>query len=266
MNNEERFVLLLDILGFKKMVECKPLSEIAAKVGQILAECETWAPGGERFCFDTIHFSDTLIIYTQEPGFHAEWFDDLVYIGSRVCCAMFADGLPVRGALSYGSFLVQKTGRHQIYLGQALVDAHSAETKGEFLGFKITDQAWHRRYKAHTAPQRIRELGIGIVQTDGSLLTNFFTEFIDHDRPRLAYKIEHFVEYPNESDNPWIPIELQAFHFITDAAKKAEGKTDRVSIKYINTLRFIRELFGERLFDVTDAICSETYPPVHGRG
>jgi hypothetical protein len=256
---DERFVLLLDILGFKQLVAAEPLAAISAKVQRLLAECEEWASGETKFGFDTIHFSDTVLLYTQETGFYKEWFDDLVYIGSRICSAMFATGVPVRGALSYGSFLVEKSGRHQTFVGQALIDAHEAESNDKgFMGLKVTSPTWRRVYLGPTAPAGLHEMGVGIVQPDDTLLINFLTEFVDLDKRQLAFNVEHYFTHPGESDNPWIPVELEAFRFIREMANKyAATPNDRVGQKYVNTLEFFRRVFGPHLYEVTNAIADD---------
>jgi hypothetical protein len=172
---------------------------------------------------------------------------------------MFAVGIPVRGAMTYGSFHVEASGRHNIYIGQALIDAHEAEkNSGHTMGFRVTSPTWRRQYPAATALRGAEELGIGLVQGDDSLLVNFFTEFIGLDKRQLAHEAEHFFEYPGESDNPWLRTELQAFRFIRDTARGVRASpNDRVRKKYEVTVEFIRRVFGEHLFEVTSALADE---------
>jgi len=55
-----RFVLLLDILGFKEMLRAQSPDEVCAVVEDVLAECDNWTERHHND-FDTIHFSDTLL-------------------------------------------------------------------------------------------------------------------------------------------------------------------------------------------------------------
>jgi hypothetical protein len=65
----DHFVLLLDILGFKALVRTKSLKEICEIVETtLLAECENWTARGPHTDFDTIHFSDTVIVHARKPG------------------------------------------------------------------------------------------------------------------------------------------------------------------------------------------------------
>ena len=256
--NEDRFVLLLDILGFKQMVATTPLDVICSRVEQVLLnECESWATGQKGRDFDTIHFSDTVLIYTQRVGAYQEWYDDLIYIGARICTRMLADEIPVRGALSYGSFLVKRSGRHQVFLGQALVDAHQKEEGGAFLGFKVTPAAWKPLHPAHTAGAGLKQMRRAIEQPDGCLLINPFTQFIGLDKRQLMFDIEHQFEHPEQSDNPWLKTELQAFKFITQVAKKyaeATGPTNQIGVKYLNTVQFLRDVLGDDLYGLAEAL------------
>jgi hypothetical protein len=122
---EQRFVLLLDILGFKELIRTKSADEVCALVADVLVECDDWT-SHDNSDFETILFSDTIVLYARGEGLFREWYDDLVFVGSRVCNRLFARGIPVRGAMGYGPFLTKKVGRHLVFLGQALVDTRAA--------------------------------------------------------------------------------------------------------------------------------------------
>lgn len=262
--NDDRFVLLLDILGFKQLVATSPLRSICTKVQSLLSECESWAAGRSETDFDTIHFSDTVLIYTRGAGAYKEWYDDMVFIGSRICCKMFAEGLPMRGALSYGSFLVQEAGRHRMYLGKALIKAYeTAEPKEshdrDFMGFKVTSATWRMMYPAASAKEGIRELGWGVVQDDDALLVNFFQELRGNDHRQIAFDFEQDLLYPERTDNYWALHELNAFRHIRDMEKSyaKEAPASSIARKYTNTMNFIRDVLGERLYDTVDALADE---------
>jgi hypothetical protein len=258
--DEGRFVLLLDILGFKHLVAKEPLPAIGGKIKGLLAECERWAAGRLPTGFDTILFSDTVLIYTKGTGFRHEWYDDLVFIGSRICCSMFAAGIPMRGAMSYGSFFVENSGRHQIYLGQALIHAHEAaeprDQGRDFMGFKVTSATWRRRFPG---PEAVCKPGRGIVQHDDSLLINVFEEFQGDSAYATSSELEHYFSCRGESDDPWPQTELSAFRFIRDMERKhaAACATHSVARKYANTIQFIRKSFGEHLYEVANALADD---------
>jgi hypothetical protein len=263
--SEDRFVLLLDILGFKQLVATKSLHFIREKIEGLLDECESWAAGRSDTDFDTIHFSDTVLIYTRGTGAYKEWYDDMVFIGSRICSKMFADGLPVRGALSYGSFLVEESGRHKIYLGQALIDAHetaepkSAGSDRDFMGFKVTPNTWRTIYPGLTNKDAFREFGWGVLQSDDTLWINFFQELQGDDPRQIAFEFEEDLRYPERTDNPWPIHELNAFRHIRSTANLYVRQPEHpIARKYLKTMSFIREVLGERLYETVDALADES--------
>jgi len=256
----DRFVLLLDILGFKRMVETDPLETVCTRIENVLLrECEQWAPGAPRADFDTIHFSDTVLVFTREAGSHAEWFNDLVYIGSRICVSLLAEKIPVRGALAYGSFLTKTSGRHQIFVGKALVEAHEQEQRGQYLGFAIAPEVWRAQYPASTAANGLRESGIGIEQPDGSLLVNILTQFRGHRKKELISELESRWSRRDVQDLAWLDTELLALGFVSDRAKQGAeaGVPDCVAIKYQKTAEFLRDALGDQLYAFAESLVEE---------
>jgi hypothetical protein len=250
-----RFVLLLDILGFKNLVRSAPVETILESVRRILEECDEWASGRNEFGFDAIHYSDTLLIYTQEPGFDATWFDDLIFIGSRLCCSMFAARIPVRAAMSYGPFVVERIGRHRAFVGEGLVDAYEAES-GPVMGLKVTSSTLHRALPGVRTAELLKETSEGLVQPDGTLLMNFLTEFIGEDKRQVAFDVKREFTHPEESDNPWLLTELTAFRFILENADAyvRRGERDAIGDKYVKTMDFIREVLGPELYGLAEEL------------
>src|SRR6478736_484059 len=128
-----RFVLFLDILGFKQMIYSRKSEHICAVIEEVLKECDNWT-SHDNSDFETIHFSDSIVLYTRQEGTSQEWYDDLLFVGARVCNRLLEQGIPVRGSMAFGDFLVKKSGQHLVYLGRALVDAHEAQDKKPYLG------------------------------------------------------------------------------------------------------------------------------------
>lgn len=247
----DHFVLLLDILGFKALVGTTSLDDICGLVETtLLDECDNWTGRGPQSDFDTIHFSDTVVVHARKPGHYKEWYDDLAFIGSRICTRLFARGIPVRGAMSYGSFLTKRSGRHQVFLGQALIDAYLLEQGGNFLGFTVDERIWTRIYPASTAGPYLTKAGEGLVLRNGSFWVNPLSEFIDHDKGRLISKLEYDSANPAEGSG-YLPSELQAFHFIISEAERYRDAVQplrRVAKKYKNTERYLRKVLGPDLY------------------
>ncbi len=174
----------------------------------------------------------------------------------------------MRGALSYGSFIVQESGRHKMYLGRALIEAHeTAEPKGnhdrDFMGFKVTSATWRMMYPAPTAKDAVRELGWGIVQEDDTLLINFLQELQGDNHRQIAFDFEQNVLHPEHTDNYWALQELNAFRCIRDTAKlhAKNAPASSAARKYTNTMNFLHDILGERLYETVDSLADDIAPP-----
>ena len=254
-----RFVLLLDILGFKEMLRVQSAEQVCSVVEDVLTECDNWTERDHND-FDTIHFSDTILLYARKEGTYREWYDDLVFIGSRICNRLLAQGIPVRGAMSFGNFLTKMSGRHLVFLGQALVDAYVGQERMPFLGFSVPPQIWLGMYPKPGAERYLTEAGHGVLLPNDSFWINPLTEFIDMNKGRAEGKIEHDFDYPHESSSGYLEGELRAFKFINDEAKRIRDLTDvpeSVLAKYTNTLTYLRTTLGDDLYQLAIALSAK---------
>lgn len=252
----EHFVLLLDILGFKNLVQEQSLDSICKVIEEtLLNECEEWTSSGPHAEFDTIHFSDTVLIHTREPGFHKEWFDDLCFIGARVCSRLLSEEIPVRGSMAYGSFLRRRASRHEVFVGKAIIDAYRSEQTGSFLGFSVASNIWTRLYNTSGAGDALEQMGVGLVLPDGSLWVNPLTEFADRDKNRLLFNLRNALAHPDEGSG-YLPTELLAFDFVDATADAALSKNEALGspeTKYVNTQRYFRRAFGADVYEFAKA-------------
>jgi|SRR6478609_436964 len=253
-----RFVLLLDILGFKQMLREQSAAQVCTIVEDILKECDRWA-SSESVDFDTIHFSDTILIHTRRDGTYSEWYDDLVFIGSRICIRLLSQGIPVRGSMAFGDFLTKKSGRHLVFLGQALVDTYTAQEKKPFLGFTVLSDTWRRKTPAPAAGKYLTQWGQGVLLRDDSFWINPLTEFDDMNKARVEYHIRD-VFYGREEGSGYLKDELKAFRFIVDEAArlaKTPGMPAKVIKKYTNTVKYLRKTLGPDLFALADELSAK---------
>lgn len=99
-------------------------------------------------------FSDTIILMNPiEPGgdltdnirsWHA-----LILSAQILCKYMFEQGLPLRGAITYGNYVSRKT----CFAGRAILDAYKLANELEFAGSVMTEQAFQelQRITEHSA-------------------------------------------------------------------------------------------------------------------
>lgn len=250
-----RYLLLLDILGFRKRVESRQADEIYKIVDLALQTCHRWEELNQAF--RTIYFSDTLIFY-QEPLEYGDWaFLDAYAIGGMLLSALLARGIPARGAITFGEFVVRKDsdGRHNIFFGKALIEAYEAERNENWVGITISPSAWKpfEQFNAGSVGAFERE-GVWRRRNDDVLLLNPFIKL----RNWFPYDSIGEISGPYEKwDAPEFPNDLRAFRFINDQAKAYARQGDfsgREAVKYYATVAFLREVLPDGCFEWAEKI------------
>lgn len=244
-----RYLLFLDILGFRQLVETNSTQDIYAVIDDALSAFDRW----EKLngLFKTIYFSDTFIFY-QEPKGYSDWtFLDVYAIGGMVLSALLAKGIPARGAISFGEFEVKldATDRHQVYFGKALIEAYQAEQLEKWIGITILPSAW-KPYEAIN-PGTIDALASERVwskRDDDVLLLNPFIKL----RSWYTSALIGEVDKPYSSWNaPEFPNDILGFKFIREKADFYAARNDFTStlaIKYHTTIRFLESILGDQLY------------------
>ena len=253
-----RFVLLLDILGFKEILKAQSAEQVCAIVEDVLKECDSWT-SGEHNDFDTIHFSDTIVLHGRREGAYHDWYTDLTFVGARVCNRLLSQGIPVRGAMGFGEFLTKKSGRHHVFLGQALVDAYTAQERKPFLGFSVPPYIWRGMYPKPGVEKYLTAAGKGVRLRDDSFWINPLTEFDDRDEAgRLEYSITE--AFHGREGSGYLKGELRAFRFIVDEAARLSdtpGTPPRVVKKYTNTLGYLRRTLGKEFYELAETLSAK---------
>ena len=143
---DERYILYLDILGFKEALKTWSPDQIYDIVNKSLVASDIL---DESMPFSVLYFSDTRITYQNraiDPGVDEKVLDTLTKIAEHVYLNLTAQRIPVRGVISSGQFVVQpdKSGKHNIFFGDALISAYNLEPKFKWLGivadWKVTRQ------------------------------------------------------------------------------------------------------------------------------
>lgn len=243
-----RYLLFLDILGFSQLVKTRGRDEVLKVINEALAEFDRW--GRLNSEFKTIYFSDTFLFYQVPKGYGAWAFLDVYAIGAFVLTALLAKGMPARGAISFGEFDVfdRTEGGHQVYFGRALVEAHEAEQRENWIGITILPSAW-QPYESER-PGTVRAFQrdkVWLQRNDNVLLLNPFIKMRGWHLHDLIGEIDCPYE---EWDAPEFPNEIAAFRFLRDTAADFARQGDfagRVASKYHATQAFIAEIFGPEL-------------------
>lgn len=145
---EKRIVAFIDILGFRELLNAKPLQELAKEYDYMVsatdamnrpfrtqAETPTLFPHhaqNEPWCQRYI-FSDSIILISNDSD-AISCLKLLVYAW-KFLQALLAMRLPARGAVVYGE--LYENSRTNVVLGRALTGAYELEQKQQWIGIAI---------------------------------------------------------------------------------------------------------------------------------
>ena len=148
MKYDNRVVLFLDILGFKKHVletidrererpsaevdneaKIKELHSILTRMGKIASE------GGNGIDIMTTQFSDSIVISfpSDNPSMATRTFEVVL----KILVELIQKNIICRGALSEGKFIHTK----DVLFGPALIDAYETESKAAMYPRVIMDKS-----------------------------------------------------------------------------------------------------------------------------
>jgi len=159
----KRAVCFLDVLGFRKMLSAKPLSEVVAKYDRIItmqssinrpfrenAEVPSLFPGhslDRPYCHRYV-FSDSIILIADDED--ALSCLKLIVHAWRFMQLSLAQRVPIRGAIVFGEMYMDQT--KNIYVGQALTCAYDLEKQQNWVGVAVdssVENAYPELFKEH---------------------------------------------------------------------------------------------------------------------
>lgn len=143
-----RYVAMVDILGFSALIRRKSIHEVVHLVELLFERASAlalvWAasiPGhkksfGGTFRPRRLHFSDTILFWSPPIDGrlpHESTIIHLFFLAvSQFLFEGFITGIPLRAGIGFGQIYIDA--RKRIIVGQALVDAHTAEASQEWIG------------------------------------------------------------------------------------------------------------------------------------
>lgn len=244
-----RYLLFLDILGFSELIKQRGRDEVLRVINEALSVLGHWVSRNHEF--STIYFSDTFLVYQVTNGYRKWAFLDIYVMGAMILTSLLAKRIPVRGAITFGEFEVfgQHAGTHQVYFGRALVEAHEAERRENWVGISIQPSAWLPVLANDGSTfHDLEQAKAWLRRADDVLLLNPFIKLRGWYERDLIGEINCPYE---EWDAPDFPNEILAFRFLRDTAKafgEAGDFTSRVASKYHVTQAFLSQMFGPELF------------------
>jgi hypothetical protein len=249
MQTSDRYLLFIDVLGFSELVQTQSAESVYAVVDEALRAFGRWEELNQQF--RTIYFSDTFIFYQESEGFGDWAFLDVYAIGAMVLSALLAKGIPARGAITFGEFVVRQDSstKHQVYFGKALIEAYRAEQRENWIGITIQPSAW-QPYEAKNpgVVTTFESEGVWIRRSDGVLLLSPFIKLRGWYPSVLIGEVDKPYLKWNE---PEFPNELRALKYLVTEANKYSEAGDfagKVASKYHATINFCEHILGRELF------------------
>ena len=138
-----RTVAVLDVLGFKGLIESAPLPSLAQRYEAALEGSTHFLEAGDdsneplelrrAVVCDRFVFSDTIILVSIDDGEAAA--EDVLFCAWRTCQFFIGAGMPLRGAVAFGEMHADRS--RQVFLGKALTRAHALEQRQQWIGAAI---------------------------------------------------------------------------------------------------------------------------------
>lgn len=121
---EERFVAVLDIMGFKDRVARNTSKKILDEMKRF-SNLRNEFHEQTNYLYDqnilvTTCFSDSIFIFSKDKSIVS--LEALVYLTIQIFSKAAGDNIPMKGAIAEGELTVDV--KEQIYFGQPLIDAH----------------------------------------------------------------------------------------------------------------------------------------------
>jgi hypothetical protein len=254
--NEDRYLLYLDILGFSDMVKKRRPEEVYGIVNQCLEAVSVRMRG--PLPFSSLYFSDTVVLWHMKAGISNPAFVFSCATACNAFCELVAKRIPVRGAISYGQFIVRPDAsrKKEIFFGKALVEAYEKEKGENWLGMVVCESAW-KTFRPPAAIETLAAAGIWRKRTtDNVLLLNPFYGAQEEPKMVSGADIKAVLLARLMRQILTRAEALSAFRFLKDESVKYTKKGDfsgREAVKYHATLAFLREVLGPKLFSEMEA-------------
>ena len=159
------FFVYLDILGFKNLVANNTTQRLEKIIksfwdgfNKTIDESRTipyknvtnGTNGEWKISLDKLNFrllSDSILIWSEDESFQN--FRNILEATSQLLAYGLQNGFPLRGAMTYGEVIVQRSNNsntrflpNESIYGKALVETYSIEEKMEWSGCIMTSNAW----------------------------------------------------------------------------------------------------------------------------
>lgn len=241
MNYDNRFVLFLDILGFKQKVATtyKGDDDIPEEIDKLYHALEWITKTNSRIAGTkrVTQFSDSIVISFSDLEMHEfhYLFDDISYM----LYLLVLQGVLCRGAIAHGKFLHDE----RYLFGPALVDAYETETKAAIYPRVIMDKSVLDIYREKAKKESKR----GRFKRD--VVDKYLLEDMDE-----KYFIDYFY-YPKqiaENEVGYVGYLEKLRSLIVDESAKAKAVDVRIKYGWMKVkFNVTLERLGKEYYETT---------------
>lgn len=240
------FVAFLDILGFSDLVKENDTQYLLnlykrgiIEVNEILQkfwETDEWREHVKNPKVRSLTVSDSIILYTEGNGLDS-FLKIIVYVHSFINY-LISEGLPVRGAITFGDFVNISNRNNNILLGRSIVRAFELEKTQEWAGCVIDDICFERFDYDYKLSSPLKALLGDFIQ-----IIRFAVPFKDINTKNLIFKEMYVINWPiaYHETIPNVPnFYVMKREVIEPAFSKHKKDVNNVGVKLKieNTLKF----------------------------
>jgi hypothetical protein len=131
MESQQGLVALVDVLGFSALM--------TRQVPGSAPDLELYVKAAERGCqgIDAVMFSDTIVLTHPVGDDPYDALGAILEACARLMGCLIVADIPIRGAISYGSYYRLPRAGSVFIAGTPIVEAHERETSQEWLGISL---------------------------------------------------------------------------------------------------------------------------------
>lgn len=139
LNTVERFVVFLDIMGFKDRVARNAHSEVLRQLETFQKVISTYVAEVKSSSIHVALFSDSILLFSEDGN--KKSLKAIASVTSKIMLAALQQEVPIplKGAIAKGKVTCDTV--KQLYFGQALIDAYMLEENVKYYGVLVHHSA-----------------------------------------------------------------------------------------------------------------------------
>lgn len=138
-STKERFVVFLDIMGFKDRVARNKHEKILKQLETFQNTISSYVSEYQESNIQLSLFSDSILIFSQDDSIDS--LKSIAAISAKIMMSAFQqqETIPLKGAIAQGKVTCNQS--KQLYFGQALIDAYLLEENVKYYGIVVHHSA-----------------------------------------------------------------------------------------------------------------------------